>query len=151
MFRRNGIIRIYFSSKKLAYINKKSYLCIRDKGKGSPLLNLLSYRIIMNVKNLFKIEEVLELSGNKYYHVSPFVGAVDVDIMLGGIKEDESDFRLKSWNGNAIIVYCKDEVDRENLWQVIYRCVECRGDEKVKVWFFTNLKNMPIMIIPVEF
>ena len=31
----------------------------------------------MSVKNLFKIEEVLELSGNKYYHMSPFVGAVD--------------------------------------------------------------------------
>ena len=105
----------------------------------------------MNVKNLFKIEEVLEMSGNKYYHISPFVGAVDVDIMLGGIKEDKSDNRLKNWNGNAIIVWCKDEIDRENLWQVIYRCVECKGNESVKVWFYTNLKDMPIMIIPVEF
>lgn len=77
----------------------------------------------MNVKNLFKIEEVLELSGNKYYHVSPFVGTVDVDIMLGGIKENESDNRLKNWNGNAIIVWCKDEIDRENLWKVICRTV----------------------------
>ena len=105
----------------------------------------------MNVKNLFKIEEVLELSGNKYYHVSPFVGAVDVDIMLGGIKEDKSDNHLKKWNGNAIIVWCKDEIDRNNLWKVICRCVECKGDEYVKVWFYTNLKDMPIMIIPVEF
>ena len=105
----------------------------------------------MNVKNLFKIEEVLELSGNKYYHVSPFVGAVDVDIMLGGIKDEKSDNHLTKWNGNAIIVWCKDEIDRENLWQVIYRCVECKGDECVKVWFYTNLKDMPIMIIPVEF
>ena len=53
---------------------------------------MLSY---MNVKNLFKIEETLELSGNKYYHISPFVGSVDVDIMLGGIKEDKSDNRLR--------------------------------------------------------
>ena len=44
----------------------------------------------MNVKNLFKIEEVLELSENKYFHISPFVGSVDVDIMLGGIKEDKT-------------------------------------------------------------
>ena len=105
----------------------------------------------MNVKNLFKIEEVLELSGNKYYHISPFIGAVDVDIILGGIKEDKSDNRLKNWNGNAIIVWCKDEIDRENLWKVICRCVECKGDECVKVWFYTNLEDMPIMIIPVEF
>lgn len=105
----------------------------------------------MNVKNLFKIEEVLELSDNKYYHISPFVGAVDVDIMLGGIKEDKSDNRLRKWNGNAIIVWCKDEKDRENLWKVICRCVEVKGDECVKVWFYTNLKDMPIMIIPIEF
>ena len=69
----------------------------------------------MNVKNLFKIEEVLELSGNKYFHISPFVGAVDVDIMLGGIKEDKSDNCLRNWTGNAIIVWCKDEEDRENF------------------------------------
>ena len=68
----------------------------------------------MNVKNLFKIEEVLELSDNKYFHISPFVGSVDVDIMLGGIKEDKSD--------------------------------EC-----VKAWYYTNLQDMPIMIIPIEF
>lgn len=104
----------------------------------------------MNVKNLFKIEEVLELSGNKYFHVSPFVGSVDVDIILGGIKEDKS-YTFEKWNGNAIIVWCKDEIDRENLWKVICRCVECKGDEYVKVWFYTNLKDMPIMIIPVEF
>lgn len=101
----------------------------------------------MNVKNLFKIEEVLELSGNKYFHMSPFVGAVDVDIILGGIKEDKNDNRLKNWTGNAIIVWCKDEIDREKLWQVIYRCVECT----LKVWFYTNLENMPILIIPIEF
>ncbi len=105
----------------------------------------------MNVKNLFKIEETLELSGNKYYHISPFVGAVDVDIMLGGIKEEKSDNRLRKWNGNAIIVWCKDEKDRENLWKVICRCVEVKGDECVKVWFYTNLKDKPIMIIPIEF
>lgn len=105
----------------------------------------------MNIKNLFKIEEVLELSGNKYYHVSPFVGYVDVDIMLGGIKEDKSDNRLKNWNGNAIIVWCKDEKDRENLWKVICRCTEVKGDECVKVWFYTNLKDIPIMIIPIKF
>ena len=105
----------------------------------------------MNVKNLFKIEEVLELSGNKYYHVSPFVGSVDVDIMLGGVKEDKSDNRLKNWNGNAIIVWCKDEKDRENLWKVICRCTEVKGNESVKVWFYTNLKDMPIMIIPIQF
>lgn len=105
----------------------------------------------MNVKNLFKIEQVLELSGNKYYHVSPFVGAVDVDVMLGGIKEDKSDNLLKKWTGNAIIVWCKDEADREKLWKVIYRCVECHGDKYVKVWFYTTSENIPIMIIPVEF
>lgn len=105
----------------------------------------------MNVKNLFKIEETLELSGNKYYHVSPFVGSVDVDIMLGGIKEDKSDNRLKNWTGNAIIVWCKDEIDRENLWKTIARCVEVKGDEYVKVWYYTNLEDMPIMIIPIEF
>lgn len=105
----------------------------------------------MNVKNLFKIEETLELSGNKYYHISPFVGSVDVDIMLGGIKEDKSDNHLRNWTGNAIIVWCKDEEDREKLWKVICRCVEVKGDEYVKVWFYTNLKDMPIMIIPIEF
>ena len=105
----------------------------------------------MNVKNLFKIEEVLELSGNKYFHISPFVGAVDVDIMLGGIKEDKSDNRLRKWNGNAIIIWCKDEKDRENLWKIICRSVETKGDECVKVWFYTNLKDMPIIIIPIEF
>lgn len=105
----------------------------------------------MNVKNLFKIEEVLELSGNKYYHVSPFIGSVDVDIMLGGIKEDKSDNRLKKWNGNAIIVWCKDEKDRENLWKTIGRCVEVKGDESVKVWYYTNLNDMQIMIIPIQF
>lgn len=105
----------------------------------------------MNVKNLFKIEEVLEISSNKYFHVSPFVGAVDVDIMLGGIKEDKSDNRLRNWNGNAIIVWCKDEKDRENLWKTIGRSVEVKGDECVKVWYYTNLKDMPIMIIPIEF
>lgn len=128
---------------------KSRTFAIENKGRiVQPNLLTLSY---MNVKNLFKIEEVLELSGNKYYHVSPFVGAVDVDIMLGGIKDDKSDNHLTKWNGNAIIVWCKDEIDRENLWQVIYRCVECKGDENVKVWFYTNLKDMPIMIIPVEF
>lgn len=105
----------------------------------------------MNVKNLFKIEEVLELSGNKYYHISPFVGDVDVDIMLGGIKEDKSDNRLRKWNGNAIIVWCKDEKDRENLWKVICRSVEVKGDKCVKVWFYTNLKDKPIMVIPIKF
>lgn len=105
----------------------------------------------MNVKNLFKIEQTLELYGNKYYHISPFVGAVDVDIMLGGIKEDKSDNRLRKWNGNAIIVWCKDEKDRENLWKKICRCVEVKGDEYVKVWFYTNLKDKPIIIIPIEF
>lgn len=105
----------------------------------------------MNVKNLFKIEEVLELSDNKYFHISPFVGSVDVDIMLGGIKEDKSDNRLRNWIGNAIIVWCKDEEDREKLWKVICRCVEVKGDECVKVWYYTNLKDMPIMIIPIEF
>lgn len=105
----------------------------------------------MNVKNLFKIEEVLELSENKYYHISPFVGSVDVDIMLGGIKEGKSDNRLRNWTGNAIIVWCKDEEDREKLWKTIGRCVEVKGDECVKVWYYTNLKNMPIMIIPIEF
>ena len=105
----------------------------------------------MNVKNLFKIEETLEFSGNKYYHISPFVGSVDVDIVLGGIKENKSDNRLRKWNGNAIIVWCKDEKDRENLWKVICRCVEVKGDECVKVWFYTNLKDKPIMIIPIEF
>lgn len=105
----------------------------------------------MNVKNLFKIEETLELSGNMYYHVSPFVGSVDVDIILGGIKEDKSDNRLRKWNGNAIIVFCEDEKDRENLWKVICRRVEVKGDECVKVWFYTNLKDKPIMIIPIEF
>ena len=105
----------------------------------------------MNVKNLFKIEEVLELSENKYFHISPFVGSVDVDIMLGGIKEDKSDNHLRNWTGNAIIVWCKDEEDREKLWKVICRCVEVKGDECVKVWYYTNLKDMPIMIIPIEF
>lgn len=105
----------------------------------------------MNVKNLFKIEEVLELSVNKYLHISPFVGSVDVDIMLGGIKEDKSDNRLRKWTGNAIIVWCIDEEDREKLWKVICRCVEVKGDECVKVWYYTNLKDMPIMIIPIEF
>lgn len=105
----------------------------------------------MNVKNLFKIEQVLELSSNKYFHVSPFVGAVDVDIMLGGIKEDKSDNRLRNWTGNAIIIWCKNETDRENLWNVIYRCVEVKGDERVKVWFYTTLANKPIMVIPIEF
>ena len=133
----------------LAYIRKKSYLCIRAReGVVLSYLLTLSY---MTVKNLFKIEEVLELSGNKYFHVSPFVGSVDVDIMLGGIKEDKSDNRLNTWTGNAIVVWCKDELDRENLWHVIGRCVECKGDESVKVWFYTNKKDMPIMIIPVEF
>lgn len=105
----------------------------------------------MNVKNLFKIEQALELSSNKCFHVSPFVGAVDVDIMLGGIKENKSDNRLRNWTGNAIIVWCKDEKDRENLFKVIYRCVEVKGDEYVKVWFYTTLANKPIMIIPIEF
>ena len=105
----------------------------------------------MNVKNLFKIEEVLQSSENKYFHISPFIGSVDVDIMLDGIKEDKSDNRLRKWNGNAIIVWCKDEKDRENLWKVICRCVEVKGDECVKVWFYTNLKDKPIMIIPIEF
>lgn len=105
----------------------------------------------MNVKNLFKIEQSLELSGNKYYHVSPFVGSVDVDIMLGGIKEDKSNNFLKKWIGNVIIVWCKEEKDRENLWKTIARCVEVKGDERVKVWFCTTLANKPIMIIPVEF
>lgn len=105
----------------------------------------------MNVKNLFRIEETLELSGNKYFHVSPFVGSVDVDIMLGGIKEDKSDNHLKNWTGNAIIVWCKDEEDREKLWKAICRCVEVKDDECVKVWYYTNLKDMPIMIIPIEF
>ena len=105
----------------------------------------------MNVKNLFKIEEMLEFSGNEYYHVSPFVGSVDVDIILGGIKEDKSDNRLRNWTGNAIIVWFKNEEDRENLWKVICRCVEVKGDECVKVWFYTTLEDMPIMIIPIEF
>lgn len=45
----------------------------------------------------------------------------------------------------------QDEKDRENLWKVICRCVEVKGDECVKVWFYTNLKDKPIMIIPIEF
>lgn len=105
----------------------------------------------MSVKNLFKIEQSLELSGNKYFHVSPFVGCVDVDIMLGGIKEDKSDNLLSKWNGNVIIVWCKDETDRENLWKTIARCVEVKGDERVKVWFYTTLANEPIMVFPIEF
>ena len=105
----------------------------------------------MNLKNLFKIEQVLELSANKYWHVSPFVGSVDVDILLGGIKDDKSDNQLRNWSGNAIIVWCKDEIDRENLWKTIARCVEVKGDECVKVWYYTNLKDIPIMIIPIEF
>lgn len=105
----------------------------------------------MSVKNLFKIEQSLELSRNKYFHVSPFVGSVDVDIMLGGIKEDKSDNLLRKWNGNVIIVWCKDETDRENLWKTIARCVEVKGDERVKVWFYTSRKDEPIMIIPIEF
>lgn len=105
----------------------------------------------MNVKNLFKIEEILEYSGFKYWHTSPFVGSVDVDILLGGIKEQESDNLLSKWKGNAIIVWCDDNVSRENLWQAIYRAVEIKGDESLKVWFYTSKKDEPIMIIPVEF
>ena len=105
----------------------------------------------MKIKNLFKIEEVLELSKNEYCHVSPFVGSVDVKVMLGGIKESKSDNRLEKWTGNAIIIWCKDEKDRGRLWQAIYRSVVIEGDERLKVWFYTNLENMPIMIIPVEF
>ena len=105
----------------------------------------------MNVKNLFKIEELLECMADKYCHVNKFIGAQDVDLLLGGIKEEESDNLLKKWNGSAIIIWFNDNVERENLWQSIYRAVEIKGDESLKVWFYTSKKDEPIMIIPVEF
>lgn len=105
----------------------------------------------MNVKNLFKIEELLECMADNYCHVNQFIGAQDVDTLLGGIKEEESDNLLKKWNGSAIIIWFKDKVERENLWQLIYRAVEIKGDESLKVWFYTSKKDEPIMIIPVEF
>ena len=105
----------------------------------------------MKVKNLFKIEEILQYSNLKYWHVSPFVGSVDVDILLGGIKEQEGDNLLSKWKGNAIIVWCDDNVSRENLWQSIYRAVDIKGDESLKVWFYTSKKDEPIIIIPIDF
>lgn len=105
----------------------------------------------MNVKNLFKIEELLHSWADKYCHVNQFIGAVDVDTLLGGIKENESDNLLKKWKGTAIIIWFNNVVERENLWQKIYRAVEIKGNESLKVWFYTSKKDEPIMIIPIEF
>lgn len=105
----------------------------------------------MNVENLFKIEDILKNHGDVYEHVAPFVGAVDVDTLLGGIIEEESDFRLKTYTGNVIIVWCTDGDDRFILWKKIYKSVECHGDEVVKVFFFHTLANEPIIVIPVDF
>lgn len=105
----------------------------------------------MNVKNLFRIEELLECMAGNYCHVNKFIGAQDVDTLLGGIKEEESNNRLKKWNGSAIIIWFTDEVERENLWQLIYRAVEIKGNQSLKVWFCTSKKDEPIMIIPMEF
>lgn len=105
----------------------------------------------MNVKNLFKIEELLECMADNYCHVNKFIGAQDVDTLLGGIKEDKSDNLLKKWNGSAIIIWFNDKVERENLWKLIYRAVDIKEDESLKVWFYTSKKDEPIMIIPIEF
>lgn len=105
----------------------------------------------MNVKNLFRIEELLECMADNYCHINKFIGAKDVDTLLGGIKEEESDNLLKKWNGSAIIIWFNDVVERENLWQYIYRGVDIKGDETLKVWFYTSRKDEPIMIIPIEF
>ena len=105
----------------------------------------------MSVKNLFKIEEILERMAENYCHVNQFVGAQDVDTLLGGIKEDESDNLLKKWNGSAIIIWFNDVIERGNLWECIYRAVNIKGDESLKVWFYTSKKDEPIMIIPIEF
>ena len=72
----------------------------------------------MNVKNLFRIEELLECMADNYCHV---------------------------------IIWFNDKVERENLWQLIYRAVDIKGDESLKVWFYTSKKDEPIMIIPIEF
>lgn len=105
----------------------------------------------MSVKNLFKIEEILKCMADNYCHVNKFIGAKDVDTLLGGIKEDESDNQLKKWNGSAIIIWFNNVIERGELWQYIYRTVDIKGDESLKVWFYTSKKDEPIMIIPVEF
>lgn len=105
----------------------------------------------MNVKNLFKIEELLECMADNYCHVNEFIGHHDVDSLLGGIKENESANLLKKWNGSAIIIWCNDVDEREILFQKIFRVVDLKEDESFTVWFFTSLKDEPIMIIPVEF
>lgn len=105
----------------------------------------------MNVKNLFRIEELLECMANNYCHVNQFIGAQDVDTLLGGIKEEESDNLLKKWKGSAIIIWCNSVEERENLWTMIYRSVEIKGNEKLRVWFYTSKKDEYIMIIPMEF
>ena len=105
----------------------------------------------MNAKNLFRIEELLECMGGNFCHVNQFIGAKDVDTLLGGIKEEKSDNLLRKWNGSAIIIWFNDEVEREGLWQLIYRAVDIKGDESLKVWFYTSKKDEPIMIIPMEF
>lgn len=105
----------------------------------------------MNVQNLFKIEDILKSNDVVYDHVSPFIGAEEVDTLIGGIKEENSDNYLRKYTGNVIIVWCEDELERENLWQQIYRGVECKRDETVRVWFYTSLADEPIMVIPIEF
>lgn len=103
----------------------------------------------MSVKNLFKIEELLECMADNYCHVNQFIGATDVDVLLGGIKEGDN--LLKKWNGSAIIIWFNDKVERENLWTLIYKAVKCEGDENIKTWFYTSKKDEYIMIIPFKF
>lgn len=105
----------------------------------------------MNVKNLFVIEELLECMADNYCHVKQFIGENDVDTLLGGIKEDESDNLLKKWKGSAIIIWFNSVEERENLWTMIYKSVEIQGNEKLRVWFYTSKKDEYIMIIPMEF
>lgn len=102
----------------------------------------------MTLENLFIIEDVLASNCATYMHVNPFIGSTDVEVLIGGILGGDN--ILKEYVGRAIIVWNEDELDREDLYKKIFRSVQCKGNEKVRIWFYVTSINTPIMVIPID-